>query len=257
MGEISPESFAVESAVRLANYAIDKIKGTFDKRNASRELENSLIYAQRAFRDCVPKGMTVDSAILSAFFGGQAFESQYQQVLEGRDPDLTSLLDAFHKAGYTPGSVPGFNPLLAIAEFFRKFALSVGRKRIFANVGALQTSYDNYRRKYRYCDQLVAAYENLSFAGVPGAFDQNPVKLEDIFITLQASHRIPEVDILTEEGELPEPVEQRRPPRDLRMREAVKVLSVMEALKDNSKMVILGAPGSGKTTFMRYLWKYW
>ena len=111
------------------------------------------------------------------------------------------------------------------------------------------------KRKIRkiYCHQLVIAYENLSFAGVSCAYDQNPIKIRDIFITLQASRRVPVVDVLAEAAERLEPEDERRLPRDVRIRESVEELSVVEALRDNHRMVVLGAPGSGKTTFMRYL----
>ena len=127
---------------------------------------------------------------------------------------------------------------------------SVGQKESLVDLNIRGSPHDGYRR--RYCRQLVKTYRNLSFAGIPGVHTQGGIRLEDIFIALQASHGVPEVDVLVEEGEQ-KPDDPRRPASSIRTRETVEVLSAIDALQNNDNMVILGAPGSGKTTFMRYL----
>jgi len=231
---------------------VTKIKSTLDERKVRKDLEESIRDAQRAFYACVPRHKHVRTDILNTFFNSSVFESQCQNLLEGQEIDLDLLEQAFYESGYAPGSLTGFEPRSAIAEFFEEFTQSAGRKESFAGMNIRRILRDSYRR--RYSSQLINAYRNLRFAGIPHSFDQNPVRLEDIFITLQGSHRIPEVDILAEEEELLEAIQKvRHRPEEVRQRETVESLSLTEALKGNDKMVILGAPGSGKTTFMRYL----
>ena len=118
MGEI-PAAVIVKLAVKLLPYTIkaaSKIKGALDERRVQKDLEDSLKDAQRAFRACVPKGRAVCPKILSRLFGSDVFESQYQKLLEGHQPDLNPLEETFYDAGYEPGSVSGFEPRLAIAE---------------------------------------------------------------------------------------------------------------------------------------------
>ncbi len=255
MAVLSTTSTIFGLAEKLIQYTIKTVrgvKGMVDEHKIKQDLEDSLKDAERAFRARVPKGKVIPTDILNAFFDSPAMESQYQELLQGNEPDLNILEAAFYEAGYTQESTPDFNPRLAIAEFFDEFIESAGRKASFIKVITSRLLSEGY--KGRYLEQLVEAHENLSFAGVPDAYGQNVVKLEDIFITLQASHRIPEVDILADEGGLSALiVDQRRPPRDVPMRESIEILSVMDALKEHDKLMVLGAPGSGKTTFMKYL----
>lgn len=124
-------------AAKLTPAAIKTVK-KFRKargRKIRRELEMALEDAGKAFRECVPRGIAIDPGILSSFFNGEVFESQYHCLLDGKKYDLDVLEEEFHKSGYkkSPG-IPGFNPRQAIAEYFDQFAHSAGRKKSFVNI---------------------------------------------------------------------------------------------------------------------------
>lgn len=196
MGDMISNVASIAGLVeKLFNLAV-RIKNTLDEQKVKKDLKDSVEDAQRAFRACVPKGMAVNPTITKAFFDSKAFEAQCQRLLEGSEPDMTLLMEAFYQAGYDSDSekIPGFDPVRAIAEFFSAFVDSAGQKETLVNVVTRRLSHQGYKR--RYCQQVERAYEYLSFAGIASAYDPNPVKLEDIFVTLQASLRTPESSIL-------------------------------------------------------------
>ena len=157
---------AAKLAVKLAPAAVKavkKVKNWLKERQIRKELEESLKDAERAFRERVPKGTAVHPDILNKFFDGAVFEYQYQRLLQDEDYDLNVLETDFYDSGYERGGIPGFNPRLAIAEFFDQFIQSAGRKESFVNVVIPLKQSEGF--KGRYFSQLAKAYEHLSFAG--------------------------------------------------------------------------------------------
>ena len=252
MEAIPPPDYVIALVDYIFKEVGNRVQGKFNERQTRKDLQESLEEAVKAFRTCVPKGKTIPLELLNEFFDSQVFKSQYQELLQGNKPNLNVLEGDFReKAGHTLEIMPEFEPRQAIQKFVDTFTQSATQNENFIKLINAIREYESYQRQY--LNQLVKKYEALSFSGVPGAYAQNDVKLEEIFITLQASHRIPEVDILADDGERLELMDRRRLPNDVQVRESVEVLSVTDALKKYDNLMVLGAPGSGKTTFMRYL----
>lgn len=108
-----------------------------------------------------------------------------------------------------------------------------------------------------YLTYIIDRYQHLQLQGIRSAGELVSIDLEEIYITLNAvqkrtiqgseellaypGQRVPSDERWAEEIEI------------LREREVEVVLSVNEALANQRRLVVLGAPGSGKTTFLRYL----
>jgi HEAT repeat protein len=245
-------SILAKLAAELALYSIKEFKANLEKLRAKNDFQNSLNDAESALFHCVPQDMVIPEKVRDAFFGSKTLENQLKNLLKGQECNLNLLEQAFYDAGYD-GSLSGFNPRLAIAAFVDEFIQSAAQKEGFSELEDFCRLQDAYRRIYR--EQLVKCYENLNLSGMACPFDQNPVKLEEVFIRLQASQAIPLVDVLAErleDQDVPEHLRHTRRLADRPVRETTSVLSVTEALK-NDNLVVLGVPGSGKTTFMRYL----
>ncbi|MBI1923196.1 HEAT repeat domain-containing protein, partial [Candidatus Poribacteria bacterium] len=240
----------IDLARKLAPHtikAVKKVKGMLDEHQIRKELESALSDAAIAFRACVPKGAAIEN--LDGFFGGPVIEHECQAVLQGDEPNLDALEAAFREGGY---SIKGFDHRRALQEFFIEFIESAGRKESFIEANIARLEDEGY--KGRYLNQVIKKHEVLDFSGVPDAYDSRQVvKLEELFITLQTSHRIPVVDILPDEEDRPKLTHPERLPSDLRIRESIEIRSVVDALKRGERMMVLGAPGAGKTTFMKYL----
>jgi HEAT repeat protein len=245
-------SILAKLAAELALYSIKEFKANLEKLRAKNDFQNSLNDAESALFHCVPQDMVIPEKVRDAFFGSKTLENQLKNLLKGQECNLNLLEQAFYDAGYDR-SLSGFNPRLAIAAFVDEFIQSAAQKEGFSELEDFCRLQDAYRRIYR--EQLVKCYENLNLSGMACPFDQNPVKLEEVFIRLQASQAIPLVDVLAErleDQDVPEHLRHTRRLADRPVRETTSVLSVTEALK-NDNLVVLGVPGSGKTTFMRYL----
>ena len=114
--------------------------------------------------------------------------------------------------------------------------------------------------RQRYCIQLAARCQRLEFLGVLTPGEEHPIPLDEIFVELQVrrqAERFPERRTLEalEEEEAPEalPDEMRRRMPMLEERAESAPLPVQQALRENRRLVLLGSPGSGKSTLTRYL----
>jgi len=104
----------------------------------------------------------------------------------------------------------------------------------------------------RYLDHVITRNRYLQLQGIRSGGRLVHIELDQIYVTLRSTRqRVVEAeeDWLAHEGRLA-PGELGR--RDEAVPETVTV-SVNEALREDSRLVILGDPGSGKTTLLRHL----
>jgi HEAT repeat protein len=96
-----------------------------------------------------------------------------------------------------------------------------------------QVKFTFARFEQRYLRQLMNEHK---FLNIKGIVTKAPVaiELEDVYIGQRAAAR-------------------RSPVRQTASLEASKVVALTEVLKDKSRLVVIGAPGTGKTTFVSYL----
>ncbi len=109
-----------------------------------------------------------------------------------------------------------------------------------------QITPDTRNAKQRYLDYIITTHQNLPVAG----FETNlrvPIPLENVYVTLQA--RMTEIDSARDgRRELLTELREFQPDRNVTVQEALQF-----ALNKNyDGVVILGQPGSGKTTLAKY-----
>lgn len=117
--------------------------------------------------------------------------------------------------------------------------------RLFAPVSSV---IDDLRQRYR--DHVIRTYQWLDFRGLLQMRNVVRVPLADVFVPLQATTHtgmapLLEVPRLTDELDMPRrayerPIMERRVPLN-------------EAIQHHQRFVVLGDPGSGKSTFLRFL----
>ncbi|MDQ1327292.1 MAG: hypothetical protein QG641_572, partial [Candidatus Poribacteria bacterium] len=254
MGGVSDE-FVGGLLVELAKYSINKIGKKWDEYKLNKALEESIEDAKLAFMNLVPQENQSEynniRSILNEFLY-KHFPSLYDDMLNGYEPNLTLLEQAFRETAREHNIEPNFDCRRAISLFYDTFIHTTSDKDIFSDFNNFRLLRYGYRE--RYCKQLVESYENLRFSGMACPFEQNPIKIEDVFIKLEASQEVPKVDILNEKFDDQEQEDKlEKKLIDRPVREVSRVLSVFEALNESDKQVILGIPGSGKSTFMMYL----
>jgi hypothetical protein len=253
------EKFVAGLLIELTKVTVKKVGKKWDEHKLNEALGESIEDAKLAFMNLVPQEDQSEYKnirnILNEFLYNY-FPSQYEEILDVYEPNLTLLEQAFRKTAKEYNKEHNtdidFEYRQPISCFCQEFVRSASKKGIFEDFSNFRLLYDGYRE--RYCKQLVESYENLRFSGMAYPFEQNQIKIEDVFIKLEASQEVPKVDILNEKFDDQEQEDQKeRKLIDKPVREITKVLSVFEALNESDKQVILGVPGSGKSTFMMYL----
>ena len=119
------------------------------------------------------------------------------------------------------------------------------------------TRVDLERVRSDYLGRLVAAHEWLDFAGIPQVRNVVRLKLEDVFVPLSATRELPEGDVLREhlapraaKGEAGDAGDAEA---RLAEREAAEWRITLEDALKEPLLVVLGEPGSGKTTILKHV----
>ena len=253
-----PEAITIAAALvtlgdKLASYIIEAASGIgkkLDDSRIKREINESLKAGQRAFEKHLPRTSSAAySTILGEFFSSRVLEFRCLDVLENNEYDPSSLAEVFNEAysGYYPGKRPDFDVREAVAEFLDTFIGSAAGRDSFVHVQEFRLRRQNLRREY--CDQVIHRYSNLDFTGVHSKPDKDAVKLADVFIPLKVYKRIPVVDVFVEDEEDAEDAGRKKPRAETYRQETIPLDEALE----NDRVVVLGVPGSGKTTFMSHL----
>ena len=253
LGAITGAAALMTLGDKLTRYITEAASGIgaiLDDKKIIRQINESLDAGRRAFEGYLPqKSSAAYPTILGEFFASKVLEFRCQDVLENNEYDPSSLEEVFNEAysRYYPAKRPEFDVRGAVAEFLDTFIGSAAGKDSFVQVQEFRLRRQNLRRKY--CDQVIRRYTNLDFTGVHSKPDQDTVKLEDVFIPLKVYKRIPVVDVIVEGEEEAEDAERKEPPAATYRLETVPLNEALE----NDRVVVLGVPGSGKTTLMRHL----
>jgi len=108
----------------------------------------------------------------------------------------------------------------------------------------------------RYIELMIDRHQDLDFVGIPELKDRHALHLNEIFINLQA-----EIEIVSEPVELLKTVvvdgriiiDHLWPSAGLPHQTSKRRVSVNEALREHTKLIVLGDPGAGKTTLLKYI----
>ena len=210
--------------------------------------QNGLKGGFEDFVRAFPKGEALSEMdILKKFLVSPTLRKELEKITltEYEIPNFRALRAAFGRAGYRRKMLPVFDFKVAIAAFidrFREELADVIEYRVDVEKGDLDV----------YMEQVAEYCGQLDFVGIPDPKQKKDLQLEDIFITLRARERRPEGDVLPEEDGEEEETDLRRMREMGQPRESAPV-KLNDALRDNRKLAILGGPGAGKTTMLRYV----
>ena len=112
--------------------------------------------------------------------------------------------------------------------------------------------WNEYDYFHRYFNAMKKDFETIKDISAIGQKD--PIPLEQIYVSLKVSEKTREREIPLEKGRkiFDEEVIQKGKEVE-RQTESINIIEVDKALKDYRKFVIVGAPGSGKTTVLKHL----
>jgi len=186
---------------------------------------------------------------LEAFFDSPTMRKELGKIVctDDEEPDVKTLAIAFEE-------MDGFKmfPDLTEAGFTESMTTSIEKfKTGLANVIECRRNEEKARLKL-YKQQVAEYCGQLDFVGIPDPKQKKDLQLEEIFITLRARERRPEGDVLPEEDGEEDETDPRRVRGVGQPRESAPI-KLNDALRDNRKLVILGGPGAGKTTMLRYV----
>jgi predicted NACHT family NTPase len=243
-------------ARKVVDAGITGVSQQLSKSEVEKALEVALNEAQ-AKVELVPSLNADDSAwvegFLQAFLGSGIGLEELQKGSE--KPDAEVLAIAFEQAAETTPCMKSVEP-----EQLDRWL------QIFVEMYFEQTNtFIRYRAKLReYRDRLVTSCEDVKFVGldVSAREDHRAARLLDIFVVPNVSEESSKSAFSSERLllERPEQLTERQAElwleqRDRHSQERGRSMSAHEMLRATTRqrVVLLGDPGTGKTTLMRYL----
>ncbi len=230
---------------------------------AAEDWDKTQTVARQLFYHCEPK---LARELLERFFKDTGVQEELQKPLKNRGiPDLTFLVTAFEKAASESNKLKF--PEYSVEIWLKKFVDTYFEKT------------DNYLRyqitKKDYLKQLVKWFDDVKFAGIAleGQEIEKSEKLAQIFVmpdvveNMQSRQEVVafEPDAVFKDADGSASVVQlesgNRQAELLREQQRAQMESRLErkfsaeqllSQSQSQKVVLLGAPGSGKTTLMSY-----
>ena len=247
-------SFAIKVASSLAAKAIEKTASHLwglKKPELEKRFKEATESACKEFIRNFPIGQAFDNPeIFNNFLESDSINIELEKIIytDHDHPNLSTLYQAFIEAGFKEDMLREFDFNSAMNAFLDKF-----KEGIADIIEHRRNEEKGYLKQY--LDQVAENCMELDFVGMPDLRDKKPICLNDVFITLHAREQMPENDVTIEDEiddeNKPEAEILKRQRETMQQRESAPVM-LEEALKNNSKVVILGGPGSGKSTMLRY-----
>jgi formylglycine-generating enzyme required for sulfatase activity len=202
------------------------------------------------------KTLQAQLALLARLYQqGRLSEKDYRAELADLGVDPATVLDTGDSVAQPPAGGTTYHLHIKQAT-----GLAIGdRARVGAEPGAGLPALDEETALARYLHHCVEANRRLQLQGIRSAGRLVSIGLEEVYVTLTATERR---TVAAEEAWVDEmahlaPGEAERLARlgADRPRETVAQVKVkvQEALADHPRLVVLGDPGCGKTTLLRYL----
>lgn len=215
--------------------------------------------------------------VLEGFFSHPDLGRELQALTEGRRLDVDTLLELFEETGYDPDTLPGLDLAAALEKFEAAFLQAAVRQEVLqgeirsrqalSQTRLLEEILEEIRGlepregsllqstvallaepgvpvaslREAYLNRLVEDIQHLPLGGVDPSAARTEgaaeVRLASVYTAL-LTRKPEELDVATLE---------------LRQRAERQALSALDVLDRERHLVLLGDPGSGKTTFVRFV----
>lgn len=230
------------ATVAIAGKIVQGVGAKLNADEVSRALKEAIRIASdehRLFYRCLPKGI---EKFLEQFFQGKGLAELQKPLNDLGEPDVAFLVKAFEQSADQ-------HPEKIQSEYLHSW-MEVFVRIYFAQTNCFigfQVAKDDYLK------QLVNQFDDVKFAGIATPGDERSKKaisLAQIFVMLKVREESRGGWEVVETVELPDGsfVEGRLPSRQERQSAPI----FADRLVEQRRSVILGAPGSGKTTLMSY-----
>jgi HEAT repeat protein len=206
----------------------------------------------KLFYRCAPDGRKGVARFLEDFFQGKGLVELQKPLNYQGEPDVDFLVKAFEQVASSHSEMKSIQDECLRPWMERFVAVYFSRTNCFL---AFQVAKDDYLQ------QLVRQFDDVKFAGIATLGDERSKKaigLEQIFVMLRVREESRGGWETVERLELPDGawVEGRSPLRQERQSVPILAERLVEQWQpfvgDSKRSVVLGAPGSGKTTLMSY-----
>lgn len=281
-GEIMAEPILTAVAVgTLATIASDFIKGTAKNVKFLFKKDEAKIILNKAFQTfqdyCFTENKSKDEHVLldifKLFFNNDRTLLQFELVLHGKghEVDFFLLEEVFASYCIEKGidilRFDFFYALKVIIEEMEELAKqnehspAINLKTLYNRMPKRGTECNESFARFKYLYQLIRHNNRLCFAGIPDPREKKEIQLPSIFVMQRASETITtedyrqmlrdiEEDENLSGGELH--LRRRLPKERIENKPPVKFDQVMKS-GDNCRFVVLGKPGSGKSSLLKYL----